>query len=597
MASTPTLPGPVIPLLINNTIDPQALNGGSLSTYAKYDNPVFGDILYQSWLGLSENNDPIDVTCIPIYVDPINELDLGFLMTITNDFVLKLDKGQVFYSYFLKRITDPPLAPKVESKRIHFGIGKAGRLSAPQIKESHDSQLDPDFITGPTFKVAVPPYTAMSNGDIVKLVWTGVNPDGTAGPAVPIPQKILSSTDSDLSNNPGQVLTWDLNKTNLNALREGSLRLHYEITYATRAEEPQTVSSERSIVLKPPVLAELAAPSVIDLVGTEINPGQFPDGIRVSIPLYPGIRVGDDVLVYGTRTGSGSGAAKNTVKQLKIDSSNIESGKIVVPIEKEWLITNRGASVNLRYQYARADAAGSGIPLELTVRKPLILPTPTVDNSVEIGNRDELDPMWAYSGAYISIPDTATIEDGDSVIAYFKGFGAHGSYEVFEPSQLNPMKFKVPATVLPYNFGKTVEVVYSVAGEMAKPSLNLFIREVDFYSQITCEGLQVGAPATLKLSDIPSGGSKLSIGLWPFISTPQIVRLWLTNSDIEDRDIIASRELLAEEVSGGVKAVLTREDLAGVPINGIFTLRFSVSFDGGNSITNFNNPLQIKLLA
>ena len=597
MANEAALQGPVIPLLIDNTIDPQALNGGQLLTYAKYDNPKIGDVLYQNWLGMTQDGKPVDVKDIPIFVDPVLETEWGFVMSVSNFFVLSLDKGQVFYSYFLKRFTDDPNEPKVESKRIHFGIGKAGRLSAPQVKESHDNQLDIAAIQGTTMTIAVAPYTAMANGDKVQLVWKGLKADGTDGPPVTIPEKILSDLDTDPANNPGQVLNWTLPKTHAYALRGGTFRLHYEITYASRDKERQSVSAERSIVVSAPILAPLAAPSVQNLVGTEINPGQFPDGIRVVIPVYPGIRRGDDVLVYGTRTGSGSGPLKNTIGHLKVDASNIESGKLEVPFAALWLSANRGASVDVGYQYARADAAGTGMPLALTVREPMVLPKPTVDNSVVSSGRDELDPMLAYSGAYIAIPANATIGEGDSVTAYFKGFDASGSWEISDPSQSNPTKYKVPATVLPSNFGKTVEVTYSVAGQLADSSLSLFIRELDIYSIITCAGVQVGSPATLRLSDIPAGGALLRIGLWPFIATQQKVRLWLTASSIDDRDIIELREVLPQECVDGVATHLTRSDLEGIPVNKIFTLHASASFDGGYSTILFRNSLQLKLLA
>lgn len=583
------LQGPIIPLLINNTIDPDALNGGPLSTYAKYDNPLLGDVLYQSWLGLTENGEPVDITDIRIEVDPDEEGALGFLMEVANHYVLALDKGQVFYSFFLERVTG---APREESKRIHFGIGKNGWLSAPQIKESHDNQLDPDAIEN-TMTIAVVPYNVMSNGDVIRVLWKGERADGTPGPAVNLPTKTLSDTDTDPTNNPGQVLSWTVAKANVAALRGGSITLHYEITYASPTAQADTESAERTILVAPPTATELAAPSVKDLTGTVINPGQFPGGIRVVIPVYPGIRIGDDVLVYGT----GSGSNKNTIQYLKIDATNIETGRIEVPIAAQWLLDNRGGAVTLRYQYARADAAGSGIPLELTVREPLVLPTPTVDRSVVANGRDELNPIMAISGAYIAIPSAATIGDGDTVTAYWKGFGASGSCEVQDPSQLNPMKFKVPSTALPPNFGKTVEVTYSVAGQDAEPALELFIRQLTSHPGITCEGAEVGSPATLKLSDIPDAGALLSVGLWSFISTEQTVCLWLTASGIADREIIAVRQVLPEESTGGVKARLLKTDLVGIAPNSTFTLRVSVSFDGGYSTVVFNNPLRLKLLA
>lgn len=469
-------------------------------------------------------------------------------------------------------------------------------LSAPQIKESHDLRLDPDAIDG-SMTVAVMPYPGMANGDVVRLVWKGIRADGSDGPTVNLPTKTLSDSDTDPSNNPGAVLNWSVPKTNAVALRDGSLTLHYEITYATPAAQIDAESAARTILVLPPATPELEVATVKDLTGSVINPGQFPEGIRLVIAAYPGIRVGDDVLVYGTRTGAGSGPNKNTIQYLRVEQAMIDSGRVEVPIPLQWLLDNQGGTVSLRYQYARADAAGSGVPLALTVREPLVLPTPTVDNSVVIEGRDELNPILAINGAYISIPPAATIGDDDPVVAHWKGFGASGSYDGQEAAQSNPLKFKVPSTVLPPNFGKTVEVTYSVSGQEAQPPLRLFIRELTSHPVITCEGAQVGSPATLRLSDIPQGGVLLSLGLWSFISTAQSVRLWLTSSAIAERDIIAVRQVLPDETTAGVTTRLTTTHLAGVAVNSLFTLRASVTFDGGHTTVQFKNPLQLKLLA
>lgn len=587
------LNAPTIRRLIDGTIDPEALKGKPLKTYAKYADPEYGHVLHQSWLGLAEDGTAIDVVT-EIDVIPENEKEFGFLMPVSNHFVQLLNKGQVFYSFFLQRDRNIPI--KEESKRIHFGIGKHGLLSAPQIKESHDLQLDADAIDG-AMTIAMAPYGVMTNGDKVKLVWRGTKADGTDGPIYNPPVKTLSDKDTDTTNNPGQVLSWTVPKINVVQLRGGKITLRYEITYASPATQTDTLSAEREILVEPPAAAELPAPSVKDLIGTEINPGQFPDGIDVVVPVYAGIREGDQLLVYGTRTGSGSGQNKNAIEYLKIDRTHIDSGKIGVRIAAQWLLDNRGGTVNLLYQYARADAAGSSALLALTVREPLVLPTPTVDHSVEANGRDELNPIMAINGAYITIPATATINDGDEVKAKWKGFGDGGSFETTLPSQLKPMKFKVPREILPPNFAKTVEVTYTVTGQDAEPPLQLYIRSLTSYPDIECDKAQVGSPATLKRSDIPVEGALLSVAPWSFISTQQKVRLWLTATGINgERDIITVREVEPGEVSGGVKARLLRSHVADIATNITFVLRVSVSFDGGNSTVVFNRPLSLKLL-
>jgi hypothetical protein len=575
------LDAPIIPLLINGTIDPDALNGEPLSTFARYTDPKLGDGLYQSWLGLSENGTPVDHGNVRIDVDP-QPGQTEFLMPVPHHTVQALAKGQVFYSFFLERVSGEP---REESKRIHFGIGKHGLLSAPQIKESHDLQLDPDAIDV-NMTIAVAPYTVMSRGDVVKVIWKGERADGSNGPVVSIPEKVLS--DADI----GQVLSWRVARTSAAALRGGKITLRFEITYASSGLTV-TKSAERTFLVTPPAAPELPEASVKHLTGSEINPGQFPDGIRVVVPVYPGIRDGDEVLVYGT----GSALDKNTIQYLKIDLSNIGAGRIEVPIGKQWLLDNRGGPVSLRYQYARPDAAGSGAALELTVREPLVLPTPTVDRSVPVEGRDELNPGLVISGAYITIPDAATIDEDDEVTAYWKGFGTSGSYETKVYSQLKPMKFRVPPEVLPANFDKTVEVSYRVAGQDAEPPLQLFIRHIASHPGIECDKAQIGSPATLRLSDIPPEGALLSVETWQYISTEQSVRLWLTAPGIEGRDIIVLRAVKPEEIIDGVKARLFKADLADIAINSTITLRASASFDGEHSTIIFNRPLSLKLLA
>jgi hypothetical protein len=585
------LDAPTIPLLINGALDPDSLNGAPLDTYAKYPSPLLGDTLYQSWLGLAEDGTPVDVTNIPIDVDPDQETEYGFLMPIANHFVHLLNKGQVFYSYYLERAGG---GGREESKRIHFGVGKQGLLSAPQIKESHNLQLDPDAIEG-NMTIALAPVGVMNNGDRYRLIWKGERADGSPGPVFNPPVKILSDTDTDPTNNPRQVLSWTIAKSYVVALRGGKITLSYEITYASSGALADTLSAERTFLVTAPGIAQLPVASIKDLTGSEINPGQFPQGIRVVIPIYRGIRVGDEVLVYGTRTGAGSGPNKNSIQYLKIDSSHIESGKVEVPFGQQWLLDNRGGAVTILYEYARPDAAGRGDELQLTIREPLVLPTPSVDRSVVVGGRDELNPILAIDGAYITIPAGATIGDGDPVKAMWNGFGGSGSYETAVPSQLNPMKFKVPADVLPPNFGKTVEVIYQVAGQDAEPALRLYVRPLANLPGLECEKVQIGSPATLKLSDVPDAGAILSVDLWPFISTRQQVRVWLSSSAVGEREILPVRDVLPEEVTGRVKTRLMKTHLAGIATNALFTLKASVSFDGANSFFTFS-PLSIKLL-
>lgn len=577
---------PVIPLLVNGTLDPEKLAGKTLPTYAKYPNPLLGDTVWQSWLGHAKNGDAVDLKG-EFDIDPSAGTDDGFMLPVGYSLVEQLDEGQVFYSYFLQRSGS---SEKIESKRIHFGVGKVGLLAAPQIKESHDLQLDTDALTG-ALTVAVAPYSAMASGDEVKLVWTGTFPDGKPAPPYKPVVKILSDSDTDGTNDPGRVLTWSIPVANAKLLKGGQLTLHYEVKYAA-APTITTVSAQRHFVVIAPTQETLDAPSVKDLAGSEIRAKDFPEGIRVVVRVYPDIRVGDDVLVYAT--GASADQAKTVVEHLRIDTSAIESGRIELPVAASWLVANEGEKVNLRYQYARPDAAGSSALLQLSVLEARVLPAPTVDRSVVANGQSELDPIKVIEGAFIAIPPEATIVEGDKVTARWKGFNASGSYETQTPSQTLPMKFKVPASYIPANFNRTIEVVYQVGAEVSTP-LTLLIRPLSNYPRTNCDKAQTGSPATLSRAAVNAGGAGLNVGPWSFISTEHIVRMWLTASNIE-REIIAPRQVNAGEISTGVNARLTIAHLDGIALQKYFTLKVSVSFDGGASTIVFPNALQLKLV-
>lgn len=587
-----TVQAPYIPALQARRLDPQALKGQALPTYLKFDNPVVGDMVWQSWLGLAEDGRPVDITNVRIPVDAGLLRPEGLKVEVAYDVIEKLNNGHVFYSFFLQRQSS---TERVESNRIYFTVGDAAPVDqrvAPLIKESHDLHLNPDTLpeVGSSYTLAVVPYGAMSVGDQVQPFWQGVDSNGNPGNVTKGTAKRL--VESQLNS----VLSWEIPRTNFMRFKDGRIALWYEITYAV-APQATTTSGKRVLLLKSSAQAELAAASVKGLSGTVIDPGKFRDGLVVQVPLYPGIALADRIVVFGTRLGPGNAPSKNTYQHLVIDQTHIDSGKVEVLIPPTWLASNHGGQVALRYHYARANASGSSAVLALSVDKPLFLPAPTVDDSVPGRQWDELEPMRAINGAFIRVPEAAELPVGAKVTARWAGFGSNGSRDIGEPLPGQPVKFKVPPEVIPANFDKTVQVMYSVNGQDAEAPLTLFVRPLTEHSSITCEHVGVGTPATLRLADIPKNGAAVTLGGWPFIATAQIVRVWLTAANIAERDIIAPRRVLAAERNSGVKGRLLAAHLAGLANGAVFMLRASVSFDGGHSTLLFNQPLQLTLLA
>lgn len=591
-------PAPRITLMkTNNTIDLEELGGAPLQTYALYDNPKRGDGLYPSWWGRSADGEPIDYASgdvVPIYYDPdLADPVLGMPMEIDNVLVRRVDRGEVFYSYLLERFGEA----KIESGRLFFYVGNRDFLPAPQIKESHDEHLDLEDVDVSQLTLVAPPYSAMAKGDKVTLRWAGERETGGS----PTPVLVsLDVTDAHVGN----VLSWKIARTQAVGIRNGKVRLSYTIEYAPPTLKPAATSATRQILIIPPATAKLEKVRIKGFSGSELDPSLFPQGITVLVEPWPGIRNGDILNLYW----SGNRADRSVIKFKNIDLSSIDTGKIEIHIEHSWLSVNNGLPVSVSCQYFRADASGASEPLELTLRVPLNLPKPVVEGaniSAEVDG--ELDTQYfAASGVMVTVPAEANIAEGDTVKLHWKGFGE--PVEVAIPVVGNPRRFKVPAHAIPANMNRVVEVYYSVkqkdAPVDAPDSLSIpYLLKVLRIPQnklgvMECEKTTTGNPSILKRSDVPVQGVQIKFRptTWIYIAEVQDIRMWLTAPNNVEETIIASRKVTREEVQMGVRGMLLPAHLNAIANGADFTIRFSVSFDGGVTPTLFT-PLPLRLQA
>lgn len=594
MSSRP--PAPAIPLVKNNTIDLEELGSDKLKTFALYDSPSDGDALYPSWWGRSAEGVPIDYgdeDILPIYYDKtIADPVLGMPMEMDNELVHQVDKGEVFYSYVLERLSKV----KIESNRIFFYVGKRDLLPAPQIKESHDEHLDADIDIS-QLTIVAPPYRAMAKGDKVTLRWEGERENGTSLPPITLP---LNVTDSRVGN----VLSWEVSRSNAVAIKRGKVRLSYTVDYAAPSLKPSATSATRQILIIPPAATKLEKVRIKDFDGSELDPSAFPQGITLLVAPWPGMRSGDILTLYWT----GNRADRRVIKSQQIDLSSIDTGKIEIRLEHTWLSVNNGLPVSVSYQYLRADASGASEPLELTLRVPLKLPKPIVERA-EVGDATvdgELDTQWfATTGVIVNIPPEANIAEGDTVTMHWKGFGA--PVEAV-PVVGNPRKFKVPPEAIPANIDRIVEIYYSVKRKDAPvdapdtPSISYFLRVLKIpqikLGTIVCEKATVGNPGILKRSAVTAEGVQITFmpTTWIYIAATQEIRMWLTGTESVEETIIAPRPVAPEETTAGVRGRLLPIHLQSIADGKDFSIRFSISFDGGVTQTPFKS-LALKLQA
>lgn len=594
-------PAPIIPLLKNNTIDLEELGPDLLSTFARYDSPEDGDLLFQSWWGRSADGEPIDYSNgddNPIYYDSaIADPVLGMPIPIVNDLVHKLDQGQVFYSYLLKRVNLPP-GDTVESERIFFYIGKRDLLLAPQIKESHQEYLDPDLPVT-TFIPIAPPYRAMAKGDSVVFTWEGIKSNGDAGSVV---NRTLTLRDEHVGN----VLEWSgIPRADVVRVAGGKAKLSYKINYAAPTQKPSTVSALRQLSIAAPVGPKLDAVQIKDFSGDTLDPAAYPQGVTLLITPWAGIQSGDTLTLYWM----GGRADRTVMKSQVIDLSNLDTGKIEVTLEHKWLSLNNGNRVSVSYQYLRADASSASEVLVLDILTHQDLLKPEVEQA-QVGDAEldgKLDTQYfARDGVNVSIASSVVIPEGMQATMHWKGFGL--PVAVTEPVAGQPKKFNFPSHVIPMDINRTVEIYYSVKAIDApvetpgspSESYKLGVLKIpqDSLGVMVCEKASTGNPGTLKRSDVPASGVSVTFRptTWVYIAARQKIHMWLTGPGSVEAEIIAPREVTPQEAENGVRGTLLREHLQGLTDGQDFSIRFTVSFDGGVTDTLFKS-LPLRLLA
>ncbi|POA16955.1 hypothetical protein C1886_24480 [Pseudomonas sp. FW300-N1A1] len=594
MSSRP--PAPVIPVYLkNNAIDPDELGSADLITYAGYDGPIDGDLLYPSWWGRGAEGEAVDYGnggVLPIHYDSaIADPTLGMPMEIENSLVRRLVNGEVFYSYLLERMP----GEKVESSRIFFRVGKPDALSAPQVKESHDEQLDPDFPVSSLTLVASP-YRAMAAGDVVTLRWQGERQDGTQLPAI---TRMLRITNTHV----GKVMSWLISRTEAVKVRGGKVSLSYTINYVAPTLKPTAVSASRQLLITPPGTRRLEQPRIKNFSGNELDPSAFPQGITLLIPPWPGLRSGDWLVVYGI----GNREDRTVIRHQQIDMSSLDTGKIEVLLEHGWLQANNGLPVSISYQFLRADASGASDILLLDVLVPMNL-TIVVVEGVELGDttvHGKLDTQFfASTGVTVNVPGSVSLPNDATVRMWWEGFG-----ELVEADPVvgQPKKFKVPAQAIPANIDRIVEIYYSVRKKDTHPEIPdsqsqryklgvLKIPQIRL-GTLVCEKASTGNPGTLKRSDVPESGVQVYFNpaKWIYLADTQYIEMWLTGVSGVNETIIERRRVTSTEVSAGVRGRLLPKHLAPLELNKDFTIHFIVSFDENESDTPFRSlPLRLQ---
>ncbi len=458
-------------------------------------------------------------------------------------------------------------------------------LPVPQFKESHDCDVNLAWVEAAGASVVAPPYQAMSVGDEVTLTLKRFFDDGYPWEDF-TRRKILADPDI------GQPLQWTVPLGELQIIDGGSALMSYSVVYAIpTVSTPSHEQALRIVTPQPPLLPAL---SVKDFTGDMLDPEAYLNGITLVIETYPGIQVGDEVVLYAW-------GDPREIKTFRVDPSTVDSQVLEIKVEYEWLSANNGKAIELMYQYARVGSAGTSMPLSLTLRRPLDLPHPIIENVIREGEDDEYRGyLFARSitgGLYIEVPDEAVIGSDDTVQMHWEGYGDNGSH-IADPTVGNPRRFYIPTRFVPANMGKRLDVFYQVTppGEQPYKSdvFDLGIRDIESGWPI----LQIDSPASpgnrVSLATVTGEGVSFRLESWTFMARGQRVKIYAKGLLVgggEDR--IDLREGNAEVVTeeeysdGKLFASLPRSFLERLQLNYQFDVFVETSFDEGFSYKNF----------
>lgn len=461
-------------------------------------------------------------------------------------------------------------------------------LPVAHVRESHDLAINPDTLPGSgALTLVVSPYVGMATNDRVTITWRGFDSTGYADDA-----DLFTSGKTLTAQDVGHALSWPLDNSYLLFIREGHGELSYSVSYATATGLPE-LSEVQSFRIVAPTAVHLPAPDIKDHSGNTIDPGDYPEGANVQIRGYPGIALGDQVLLHG----SGRLGSPLLIRSVQVDQRIIDSGHIDVVLEQQWLQSNLNAQVSFAYQYARVGAGLSSEVLRLDVRlawkpeAPVVIDAESEDGGMP--NRGFIRAQELVAGAEVRIvPDPEVdLTSAERIEVRWKGFGVSGYYTTAEPMTGSPLRFDIPSSAVPANMGKRLDIDYQVKlpGQPLATSKAYDLRVIPIpQSNFRTLKCALAPEGKLRLANVPNSGVEFELARWVFMAAGQHVTIQASQPGSAAEYLLKEFEVRPDQLAAGkVMATLSRDYLVGVGVGARLTVAVEVSFDEGNAYLDF----------
>ncbi|MCH5651061.1 MULTISPECIES: hypothetical protein [Pseudomonas syringae group] len=386
-------------------------------------------------------------------------------------------------------------------------------------------------------------------------------------------------------------------------LGEGQHRLRYSVETANQV---QTESETLAFVIDKtaPVFADEGAlifPEEIIRDGlTSAWLDSHGNTVLAEVPAYFSPSAGDLIIWYWSSTLTGS----EHTGTLTLEASDIGS-TINIAFDKQMVLESGDG---IRYvSYRLKDRSGNAGPRALAVSLlvraqpvPRVLPPPRVQKASGSASASTLDPLDAYQGAVVSIPESAVIAPGDTVRVQWAEPGSVGA---FLTEVADSRLFNIPSTQIAQHFGKSIPVYYEVFEKSAAPPYlsdlhTLSIMVMTGFPVVQCDKVSGGR---LSLQDIAEGGyARFTLDSWSFMGTDQFLTIEVHGVSSADNELLTIGVLdeypvprVDDKIDAGV---ISKTDLQAFQVGTQLDVRVRVSFDQTHSWQPFP-PLRTTLYA
>ena len=374
---------------------------------------------------------------------------------------------------------------------------------------------------------------------------------------------------------------------------------------------------------------DMPAPTFLDLVFFQgswwLDMAKFPGNAHVQLCGWPFIAAGQRLWVEAVGNEHLTPRRFHWVlEDHVVTSEEAQQGFcFLLEILREWLAANEDwSSVTLHsgvifdgaHGTAPEDPSISHIPANaheipratanLRLGEPeLKLLQPTLREAAYVEGKGWLvNPTNTVDGAHIDVTYDG-MQRGDHVCVKFKGTPGLGTpVLVCQDVKDGETKlvFSVPASAISANFGLPVEISYTVLRGRLWPSPTLMVQVLE---PAGLSGIDVEEKTGGKLClNNFSGHATATVAIWDYIAPGQTCWMWIVgqreDGSLVHWDILVAEPIKPEWVSGGVNALLAREELEQLADCVVFELHFAVNFQGLAELAGAIafRPLQLQMV-